>query len=64
MTVLHKGVSDHNALLLEFGSKRVIKDPLFRFKKWWLEMDSFEEVVKKAWSIACYDANPVEAWQQ
>jgi hypothetical protein len=64
MIVLPKEVSDHNALLIEFGGRRVIKDPLFRFEKWWLEMDSFEEVVKKAWSITCYDVNPVEIWQQ
>jgi hypothetical protein len=47
-------------LLLEFGARRVIKCPLFRFEKWWLEIYCFEEVVKKAWSISCDDTNPVE----
>jgi hypothetical protein len=64
MTVLPKGVSDDNALLIEFGGRRVIKDPLFRFEKWWLEMDGFKEVVKKAWSTPCCDRNHVENWQQ
>lgn len=35
--MLPKGVSDHNPLLINFGGRIMVKDPLFRFEKWWLE---------------------------
>jgi hypothetical protein len=39
LIMLPKGVSDHNALRITFGDKLQVKEPLFRFEKWLLEMD-------------------------
>jgi hypothetical protein len=57
---LNRLPSDHNPLLIDtrdnmsFGKKR------FRFEKWWLEKDSFEEVVKKAWNSPCLVTDNME----
>jgi hypothetical protein len=39
-----------------------MKEGVFRFEKWWLEMDDFADVVKKSWDIECPSSNPVEIW--
>jgi hypothetical protein len=46
--VLPKGCSDHNPLKVDFGEDKIIKEHVFRFEKWWMEMVGFEELVKKA----------------
>jgi hypothetical protein len=46
--MLPKEVSDHNPLRITFGRKANIKEPLFRFEKWWLQCDDFAKVVMKA----------------
>jgi hypothetical protein len=57
------GVSDHNPLVVEMDDQGHIADPLFRFEKWWLEIEEFSEVVKKAWGTECPFSEPVEVWQ-
>jgi hypothetical protein len=47
VTILPKGVCDHNPLIIKFGDKLHINDPIFRFEKWWLEVEDFSELVKK-----------------
>jgi hypothetical protein len=39
------------------------KEHVFRFKKWWMKVEGFEELVKKTWSIKCTDIDPVDVWQ-
>jgi hypothetical protein len=51
MTLLPKGVSDHYPMKICFGLKYISKVPVFRFKKWWLECEDFDEVVRKAWDL-------------
>jgi hypothetical protein len=46
--VLPKGVSDHNPLVIKFGEKLLIEDPIFRFEKWWLEVEGFLDIVKNS----------------
>jgi hypothetical protein len=48
VVMLPKGTSDHNPLKISFEGRLRMKEHLFRFKKWWLEMDEFAEVVRKA----------------
>jgi hypothetical protein len=36
VNMLAKGVNDHNPLVISFGERMIIKDPIFRFEKWWL----------------------------
>jgi hypothetical protein len=62
VNLLPKSVSDHNPLLIQFGEKRQMGDPMFRFEKWWLEIDGFAKVVKKAWEIRCPTTDPMEVW--
>jgi hypothetical protein len=63
VTMLSKEVSDHNPLRIDFGGEANIKEPLFRFEKWWLQCEDFAEVVKKAWNIDCLASDPVQIWQ-
>jgi hypothetical protein len=63
VTTLSKGMSDHNPLLLDFGDNARCKNHLFRFKKWWLEMDGFDNLVKQCWGVECHLVNPIDRWQ-
>jgi hypothetical protein len=47
--VLPKGISDHDPLRISFGIKTNGIEPIFRFEKWWLEMEDFSELVRKTW---------------
>jgi hypothetical protein len=47
--MLHRGVSDHNPLRITFGLKTLMNEGCFKFEKWWLGLEDFLEVVKKAW---------------
>jgi hypothetical protein len=46
VTMLPKGVSDHNPLLIDFGGQDEFREHLFRFEKWWLQMEGFADLVK------------------
>jgi hypothetical protein len=63
MVKLPKEASGQNPLLLDLGGQIQIKDPMFRFEKWWLEIDGFEEIVKEVWQAECPCSNPVDRWQ-
>jgi hypothetical protein len=60
---LPRRVSDHNPILLSFGGKEQGMEALFRFEKWWLEIEGFSEMVRAAWSTKCQLSNPVAVWQ-
>jgi exonuclease III len=45
MSMLPKQVSDHNPLLISFGARLPVMEHVFRFEKWWLEMDDFADLV-------------------
>jgi hypothetical protein len=60
---LSKGISDHIPLLLESGDNCFFGRKKFRFKKWWLQREDFEKVVKKAWSIELPRLCPMDRWQ-
>jgi hypothetical protein len=63
VTVLPKEISDHNLLVIKFDEKLQIKDPIFRFEKWWLEVEGFTEIVKNSWGSKCPFKEPVVVWQ-
>jgi hypothetical protein len=60
--VLPKGVSDHNPVMITFG-ERVGGDPIFRFEKWWFEVEGFENLVKESWNKNCSLLDPMGRWQ-
>jgi len=35
----------------------------FRFEKWWLEKDTFRDVVVKAWNTPCRSVSSIDRWQ-
>jgi hypothetical protein len=55
-------VSDHNPFLIDLGGEIQIKDQMFKFEKWWLEVNGFAEVVRKAWQTECLSSDLVEVW--
>jgi hypothetical protein len=63
LVILPKSVSDHNPVQITFGLKTQGKEPLFRFEKWWLDMEEFPNVVQKAYDIDCPESDPVSVWQ-
>jgi hypothetical protein len=63
VVMLPKGLSDHNPIKISFGVKNYIKDPIFHFEKWWLELEEFADVVAKAWDIESQDNDPMSVWQ-
>jgi hypothetical protein len=63
VNMLPRGVSDHNPLRVSFGDSNQVRDPLFRFEKWWLEMADLEEVVKNTWNADCSMEDPIDRWQ-
>jgi hypothetical protein len=47
---LDRTPSDHNPLLIDTGTSMDRPKTKFRFEKWWLEKESFKDIVTKAWS--------------
>jgi hypothetical protein len=63
VVMLPRGTSDHNPLKISFGDMPRMKEHVFRFKKWWLEMEEFMKVVRKAWEINPTCSDPMGVWQ-
>jgi hypothetical protein len=55
--------SDHNPLLMDSGDSTDRTKKKFRFEKWWLEKESFKDVVKKTWDTPCKEKKPIDIWQ-
>jgi hypothetical protein len=63
VVILPKEVSGHNHVRISFGNKPSFKENVFRFEKWWLELDEFPEIVKRTWEAECPHSDPMEVWQ-
>jgi hypothetical protein len=61
--MLSRGISDHSSMLLDLGGVCQDRDYLFRFEKWWLQMEGFSEIVKNAWQTKCPSKEPMDIWQ-
>jgi hypothetical protein len=48
--------------MITFG-ERVGGDPIFRFEKWWFEVEGFENLVKESWNKNCSLLDPMGRWQ-
>jgi len=55
--------SDRNPLVLNAGENCCFGKKRFRFEKWWLEKESFREVVEKAWKTPCFLTKSIDRWQ-
>jgi hypothetical protein len=60
---LNRLPSDHNPLLVDTGDNMSFGKKRFRFEKWWLEKDTFKEVVQKAWNSPCLVTDSMKKWQ-
>ncbi len=60
VTTLPKDISDHNPILVESGTNFSFGKKKFRFEKWWLEIEGFENMVKETWSRDCSFSGPVD----
>ena len=47
LKALRRVRSDHTPLVFDTGAIQPPKNKQFRFEKWWLEVEGFEEVVKQ-----------------
>lgn len=54
--------SDRVPLILDCGAN-IVKKPMFRFEKWWLEQLDFKSVVTKVWSTNCAFEDDLDIWQ-
>lgn len=55
--------SDHNPLLLDTGEDLSRHKKRFRVERWWLEKESFREIVTKTWSTPCSLKGSLDRWQ-
>jgi hypothetical protein len=49
-----------NPLKITFWQSTQAKEALFSFEKWWIEMDDFDDLVKRTWSAKCPMSDPVD----
>jgi hypothetical protein len=50
---LERPPSDHNPLLLNTWDNMHFGKRNFRFEKWWLGKETFNDVISKAWKTSC-----------
>jgi hypothetical protein len=60
---LDRHPSDHNPLVINSGDNVSFGKKRFRCEKWWLEKDSFQEMVAKAWNVPCSHRKIIDRWQ-
>jgi hypothetical protein len=63
VTLLPKEVSDHNPIRISFEERAQFKEHVFRFKKWWLEMEDFTNLVQRIWETNNPCSDPIRVWQ-
>jgi hypothetical protein len=47
LKILPREISDHNPIRISFGEPSSNSEHVFRFEKWWLDTEGFEDLVKK-----------------
>jgi exonuclease III len=55
--------SDHTPLIVDTGAFRAPRNKQFRFEKWWLQVEGFDQIVDKIWSAPCNHAKSINRWQ-
>jgi endonuclease/exonuclease/phosphatase family metal-dependent hydrolase len=46
--------SDHTPLVIDFGAFTAPLVKQFRFEKWWLNVEGFQQLVVKTWNSPCH----------
>jgi uncharacterized protein YfkK (UPF0435 family) len=55
--------SDHTPLIVDTGAFKAPSNKQFRFEKWWLQVDGFDQMVEKTWSAPCNFVEAIDRWQ-
>jgi hypothetical protein len=55
--------SDHTPLILNTGAFKAPSNKQFRFEKWWLQVDGFDQMVVETWSATCNCVKAIDRWQ-
>jgi hypothetical protein len=55
--------SDHTPLIVDTGAFKAPSNKQFRFEKWWLKVDGFDQMVEKTWSAPCNFVKAIDRWQ-
>jgi hypothetical protein len=55
--------SDHTPLILDTGAFKAPSNKQFRFEKWWLQVDGFDQMVVETWSAPCNYVKAIDRWQ-
>lgn len=56
--------SDHTPILWNSGIDCPPRKTSFKFEKWWLLQEEFEELVIKNWSAPIKSTTPIDIWQE
>jgi hypothetical protein len=52
-------VSDHTPLIVDTGALKIPHAKQFRFEKWWLKIEGFQQVVAKFWQAPVISKIPL-----
>jgi hypothetical protein len=55
--------SDHVPLIVDSGAIKLPVNKQFRFEKWWLKVDGFQQVVEKFWNSPFHLHKAIDRWQ-
>jgi hypothetical protein len=55
--------SDHTPLVFDSGAFYAPKVKQFRFEKWWLNVEGFQQLVAKTWNMPCKILKSIDVWQ-
>jgi hypothetical protein len=55
--------SDHTLLIFDFGAFTAPLVKQFRFEKWWLNVEGFQQLVVKTWNSPCHCQKSIDVWQ-
>ena len=54
--------SDHTPLIVDTGAIIAPRIRQFRFEKWWLQVDGFDQLVAKIRSAPCHCISAIDRW--
>jgi endonuclease/exonuclease/phosphatase family metal-dependent hydrolase len=54
--------SDHTPLILDRSAIKIPRNTQFRFEKWCLQVEGFDQIVAKIWSAPCRYTKSIDRW--
>ncbi|XP_047071299.1 uncharacterized protein LOC124680262 [Lolium rigidum] len=54
--------SDHTPLVVDTGPLKIPCTKQFRFEKWWLNIEGFDQMVAKFWQAPCHLQKSIDRW--